>query len=651
MTSKAYPKIISRYLTLLALLVGAVSFTYGNQTQKLPKTEILGKEYYIYEVKKGESIYGIAKKYGWDLEELLRLNPEASTDLHKGVMLYYPTGQVSQVMEMPEPVEIDPASLEPIRHKVKKGETIYSISRQYGVPLETIYKYNPSTKKGVKTGEIVEMPQNGSSKYYYYTIKHDDTLSKIAQKYNTSVEDLLKDNAGLTVDKLREGEVIRVTLNSNAGKVKTELVAEERVSSISAYKVKKNESWDEISQKTGVEVEVLKEANEDSDKPKENNVVNVPVIETVEVEKTISYSEPEEMSIEQQQEIYDSIKGNSPDPILAEEVRMALILDEPAGKKDIDFTRGVLIALSDMKESPFKIDLKVLDGRVSTADLINDLDDYEPNMIVSTADKAFPLFLADYGNTNNIQIINAFDLKNDLFEDNASMIQLLPPSSFFYDRISTRIHRDNQRRKLLTVGDQDENDGMATELFKLFEDTSTLSLEDFGSLEPDILQPVLIYPYAVKKEEVADFFNNVDNLAENFPGFDFKIVGRSNWIAMTDDFGDKFEEYEVYVPVRVWLDEESQAWKSFENKYEEMFGGSPVRSIPNFAANGYDITQYFIPIVAENKGDFNYIAHPSENMLQTDFSLGRVNNWGGFINGIGYLVKFGKNGTEKIIVK
>ena len=648
----AKPKKIVIFVVLSIVLT--VFTLHGESTSKLSRTEILGTEYYIYEVKKGESVYGIAKRFNWDLEELLRLNPEAGGSLTKGARLYYPTGNISVVTEMPEPVEIDLSQLEPIRHKVKKGETVYSISRQYGVPLDIIYKYNPAAKKGVKQGEIIEMPQSGNAQFYYYTVKKGDTLSSISIQFNTNVEDILRNNAGLTVGNLQPGETIRISVNSNIGKVKTELVAEEKVKSITGYKVSKNESWEEISEKTGIQVEVLKEANEDRTKPKENSVVNIPVVETIEIEKQISYEVPAEMSQDEVREIYDSIKGVDPDERLWEGVKMALILDEPSSKKDVDFTRGVLVALSQMKNLDYKIDLKVMDGRVSSANLIDELDDYEPNLIISTADRAFPLFLADYGNTNNVQIVNVFDLKNDLYEDNASMVQILPPSSIFNDKIASQIYKDNSRRKLMMVGEPDENDGIAEELRNLYNgEEIVMTLEEFGSLEPDIMEAVVIYSYASKKEDVSDFLKNIENLSDNFPGFTFKIIGRTSWIAMLDDFGDQFNEYSVSVPSRVWLNEESKEWKSFVDDYEVLFDGQPVRSIPNFAATGYDIAQYFIPQVATNKGDFNQLnPRMTFGPLQNDIILSRVNNWGGFINGAGYIIKFKPDGSpERKVVK
>lgn len=636
-------------ISILAMATG----NYAKTDPKLQTTEILGKEYYIYVVKKGESVYGIAKKNGWDLEELLRLNPDAGSSIEKGDRLYYPTGKVSVVTEMPKPVEFDYSKLQPIRHKVKKGETVYSIAKQYNTPLETIYKYNDKAKKGVKVGDIIELPQTATSQYYYYTLKSGDSLPELAKSYNTSVEDILKNNPGLTVDKIPQGETIRISINSNVGKFKTEMVTEERISRISDYKVEKHDSWEDISEKTGVEVDILKQANGNPEEPTDNTIITVPVIEEIKIEKNVALTPQEDLTSAQVQEIYDSIKGLYPDDNLLEGVRMALIMDDPGSNKDIDFTRGLIIGISEFKNSSNKIDLKVIDGRVSSNDLVDELEDYEPNLIISTADRTFPIFLADFGNTTNTQIINVFDLKNDLYEDNSSMVQLLPPSGYFNDRLATKIYKDNRTRKLIGVGDEDSTDGVADELFKLFDNGEKISLEEFGALEPDVLEPILIYSYASKKEEVADFFKNVENLSENSPELDFKIIGRSNWIALIDDFGDQFEEYSVYVPSRVWVDENSAEWKNFNEKYEEMFDGMPVRSIPNFAASGYDVAKYFIPLVSLNKGDFNKgLQNYSVSGLQNDIDLARINNWGGFINASSYLIRFKPGGmTERILVK
>ncbi len=626
---------------------------------KLPKVEILGKEYYYHEIKKGESIYGIAKEHGWDLEELVRLNPNTSSEMEKGARLYYPTGKVTVVTEEPvSVVDIDSISYDPINHVVKKGETVYSISRQYNVPLDVIYAAYPNAKYGIKAGETIviqQSPQTVSDKYLYYVIKPGDTLYSLAKKYHTSIEDILIANPSVSEKNFKIGDTIRLAINSNSKRIHTELVEEERLASVESYKVKKNDTWSTIAKETGVDEETLKEANEETSKLKKNAIVNVPVIETVQVEKEVEKEDPRELTSEGIQELYDSIHNIDSEQSLLAEVKIAAILDEPTSNKDLDFSRGFLIAVDELKNSPYKINFKVIDGRMSTEAVTNALDDFEPNLIVATADKNFPAFLADYGNTNQIEIVNVFDVKNELYEDNPSMVQLLPPSSYFNQQIADRLYSDYGNRKLIVVGLPDSNDGIAEILLPKYQDYDKTELpvsglSDFELSESDYY---VIYAYSSKKEEVADLLQAVENLKEKYPLANISVVGRPSWVVLNETYGDKFAEADVIIPSRVWFDSESSVGKRFMGKFNDMFDGVPVKSFPSFAASGYDVAKYFIPSTARNGGDFNKGFSGFEGTpIQSEINLERVNNWGGFINPIGYLLKFRHGGfIEKEIVK
>lgn len=526
------------------------------ESSSLPVTEISGRQYYVYQISKGESIYGIAKKNGWDLQELVKQNPEVANHPAKGELLYYPVeetlGDNEESNEQGFPSTV--------RHIVKRGENVYSISRLYDVPLEKIYQDNPQAKKGVSTGD--ELIIHGASQP---TAMKSPTQK---EKKKPVAEEITEETSG----NLRNDDVISI-----GGLFNGEIIGEAE------------------------EVE----------------------LDSISPEETIK------------------------------RVRMALLLDDPTSKKDIDFTRGVLTALSLKNKTPYKIDLKVIDGRVSSNDIIEQLDNFEPSFIVSTADKAFPAFLADYGNTNEIKVINVFDLKNDLYQENASIIQILPPSFVFNEKIASQIYKDNQRRKFLAIGEKDENDGIGMVLLELFEENGNLiSLEEFGSLEPDVMEPLLLYSFATRKEEVGDFLNNVENLNEVNPGLDTRIVGRLNWIAMHDDFGDKFEEFRVWIPSRVLFDENSEDGKKFINAFESLFGGYPVKSIPNFAASGYDIATYFIDLAGETDvTERDLKMRKGEGMIQNDIRLTKPEGAEGWINGVGYIIKYSSSNQEKMIVK
>lgn len=649
-------KINSKILPLFGLLYAGVQLMAAEP--KLPKVEILGKEYYYHEIKKGESIYGIAKKYGWNLDELVRLNPNTSSEMEKGSRLYYPTGRSNAKPETESPAIDEEPVYEPISHVVKKGETVYSISRQYNIPLETIYAAYPSAKYGIKAGETLvfqQTPETVGDKYLYYTVKPGDSLYAIARRYNTTVEDILKANPGVSENSFRIGDTVRLAVNSGDRRLHTELVEEERLASLDSYKVQKNDTWKTISRKTGVDESTLKEANESVAVPKKNEILNVPVVETVQVEREVAGESPEELTPDKIQELYDSIHNVDSNVATLHEVNVAMLLDEPSSKKDVEFTRGFLVALSEMKNVPYKINFKVIDGRSATSSVIDELESFDPNLIVSTADKAFPAFLADYGNTNSIEVVNVFDVKNDLYEDNPSMVQLLPPSSFFNEQMADRIADDYSHCELLLVGVSDENDGIAELLAPKFEGNGVIkmSVSSLAEYTPSDSGAYLVYAFPQKKEEVADVMQAVSNIRERSPFCEITVVGRPNWVTFTDGLGDKFAENNVVIPSRLWFDGESQEGKRFIDSFTEMFGSAPLRSFPNFAASGYDVAQYFIPSTANNGGDFNKGFSGQDNpTIQSDLRLQRVNNWGGFFNPSAYLLRFRAGGyVDKTLIK
>lgn len=648
-------KILTRILPLAGLAAAFIPAVAS--TPDLPKVEILGKEYYYHEIKKGESIYGIAKKYDWNVEELVRLNPNSASEMKKGTRLYYPTGKVTVVTELKEDPAPTDTVVEPIRHLVKKGETVYSISKKYNIPLDEIYAAYPEAKRGIKAGETLVLQQNPSphgQKYLYYEIKPGDTLFSLAKRYQTSVEDILKANPGVSESNFRAGETLRINVNSSASRYHTELVEEERLAGIDVYKVKKNDTWNSISDKTGVDVETLKDANGEIKQPEKNDILNVPVIKTVKVEKEIADSDPRELSTEGIREMYDSIHMIDSDVERLAEVKVAMLLDDPSSKKDVDFTRGFFMALDELKDAPYKINLKVIDGRASTTSVTDQLDDFSPNILVATADKTFPAFLADYGETNHLEIINTFDVRNELYLDNPSMVQLLTPSSLFNEQVADRIMEDYGDREVLMAGIADENDAIAELLVsKLPEDkVKKLSINSLGDYDISDTGSYLIYGFPQKKDEVQELLATVKIVKEAHPTAEITVVGRPSWVTLTDYFRNLYDAADIVVPARCWLDPETGEGKRFNEKFAELYDQEPVKSFPNFAASGYDIAKYFIDATSRNGGDFNRTFSSDENGLQTDFSLKRVSNWGGFLNPVSYLLVFRPSGAvEKVTIR
>lgn len=126
----------------------------------LPVKTINGKQYYYYTVKKGDTIYSLTNTLGITRSQLVQSNPSAADILKAGDVLYFSVaefGGEGKVEVEPEQ-EVLQTEKGVTYHKVKKGETLYGISRQYNVNQEEIIALNPNARYGVKAGSTLKIP-------------------------------------------------------------------------------------------------------------------------------------------------------------------------------------------------------------------------------------------------------------------------------------------------------------------------------------------------------------------------------------------------------------------------------------------------------------------------------------------------------------
>lgn len=638
-----------RYATLAAAMMAVCGITAA-ESVNLPKVVILGKEYYYYEIKKGDSVYGIAKQFDWDPAQLMHLNPNTIATMEKGAKLYYPTTTNQNELTHAESRELDKMVYEPISHLVKKGETVYSIAHMYNIPLEAIYASHPSARYGVKIGEIIEIKQSaenigGEGRYLYYNVRQGDTLYSISKEFGTSVESLLELNPGLSEKSMKIGSTVRINVNNNEEKVHTETVSEQRLAAVDNYKVQKNDTWTSISRKTGVDIDELKEANSTSGKLEKDAVIAVPVVENVDVELTVKDEDPRELTSKGIQEMYDSIHKVDAH-VFDGSVNVAVLLDDPTSKRDIEFSRGFLLAVDELKDSSYGIKLKVIDGRSDSRQIEHELDKFSPHLVFSTADKNFPEYLADYGNTRKIEIVNVFNVKNDLYLDNPSMVQLLPPSNYFNDDVISYVGENYGDCQLVIVGERDSQDAIGEGIEQIFSSSHPVeaSVSDIHNYEFANSEKYLIYCYNTRKEDVAKVVDEIEKATRNTPGAEITLVGRPSWVTLIDGLRDKITLSDVRIPSRFYYDELSDEAKSFAMDFHDLYGENPAKSFPMYSVTGYDVAHAFIPGVVYNGGDLNR-GLPVTATLQSDIEPERVSNWGGFVNAVTYMLRFTPYGT------
>lgn len=645
--------------SLVAVLIVSLGISLSALGINLPIVEIIGSKFYVYETKKGDTFFSIADKNNWDVAELQRVNPEAASPFKKGTHLFYPVNfntadSLASDSLNNTNVSANNANQEKLPdlfHNVVKGETVYSISQLYKIPVETIYALNPSARYGVKPGEKLTLRSSSGNSginsnteplgaAHFHTVAADESLRSVANENNVSVSAILEANPGISQANFKEGENIIIPEKGTGIVTETAVIEELQLDNFTEYQVTENETWESISEKTGVDLQMIKDMNPGVKALKKNQIIAIPHLITVKRDSVYVAEDPRQTTYVGVNEIYNDLHKVA-DTADKHVIRYAIIAESPTAKKDLEFIRGFLTGINELRYEPYKLNVKVIDGTKTGAEIVTELDDYHPTLVFTTADKSIPSYLSEYASISQTPVVNTFDVKNEEYTVNPYFIQLLTPSNYFNDCVAENAHEVHGSYKLVMIGEEDESDQLAAALKKLWEPENIkyLPTQAYEALDLSNSEGILFYGYPTKKEDVENILTNITTIRENNPNMDIAVLGRPNWIVFNESLKPLLFSANTSIPSRFYIDEGSVQNQRFIAEYKDLFKRAPLKTVPLYAGVGYDTALYFTKALEKSSLDINNLA-PSKTTLQSQFDLKRVSNWGGFLNRPVYLVQY-----------
>ena len=107
-------------------------------------------------------------------------------------------------------------------YTVQKGDTLYGIANKFNTTVDNLKSLNNLTTDSLSIGEVLKIPSSSTTNTNTntYTVKSGDTLYGIANKYNTTV-DTLKSLNNLTSNTLSIGQILKIPSNSSDNVVYT----------------------------------------------------------------------------------------------------------------------------------------------------------------------------------------------------------------------------------------------------------------------------------------------------------------------------------------------------------------------------------------------------------------------------------------------
>lgn len=164
-----------------------------------------------HKVVPGDTLLGIAAKYGSSVKKILAANPHLKADkLPLGEMIAVPV-----VFTEPKPIVLSQGSDEPVYYTIVEGDTPLAIASEYEIPVELLLAANEITDPTLlQVGDqLLIPPSEGLTQgvpIILYDLAEDDTLLGLAAKYGSSVKDILAVNPELIPSSLEVGQTVAI---------------------------------------------------------------------------------------------------------------------------------------------------------------------------------------------------------------------------------------------------------------------------------------------------------------------------------------------------------------------------------------------------------------------------------------------------------
>ena len=225
----------SNYKKYAEAVVRAVTL-YGGYTY----VPVSGSNYYV--VKKGDSLWSIARVNGLTVDELKSLNNLSSNVLHVGDTLLISSADSTG----------DDGNDN--YYVVNSGDTLWSIARKYNLSVNELKALNNLSSNVLSVGQRLIVGKESSNDY---VVSAGDTLWAIARKFNVSVDDIKALN-NLSSNNLSIGMILKIPLYSNKQNEETNVYVVKSGDSLWSIARMFNSTVDEIKSLNSLKSNVLR---------------------------------------------------------------------------------------------------------------------------------------------------------------------------------------------------------------------------------------------------------------------------------------------------------------------------------------------------------------------------------------------------------
>lgn len=525
-------------------------------------------------------------------------------------------------------------------HTVKPGETLYAISKMYGVTINSIKDSNPDISESLKAGTKLTIPTSGNNSIYY-TIQPKETLYSISKKYNIDSKLITSANPGLSETNFRIGTTIKIPISRFVEtKVDTTTRKPAGIAGSNCreiYKTGKNETLETIADKYKVSINELITAN-----PELKNKVDKKLSKGTFL--CIPFSLPQTQNNEN---IQNKVQQSTKESVLKKKNDFNIVLLMPFftdQNKSVEFYRGFLYAINELKKHGISFGIEAYNAGQSVTD-INKIMSKESiaqaDLIISCGSEAVSNIISDYCEQHKIKMLLPFSNAFDAVYDNPYVILSNMPQSYenaaYTNYFLTSLPANANVVFFECVKQSDLSKSILRELYSRNIQYNIVgassSIADFQSaFKNDV--PNVIFISSPLKADYEAMRRMLEKCSTQLNNKNFSIFGYDTWKDFDTPTRNTFFNYGVTICTSQFINVYAKDYSSSRLFYIDTFKKTPsVYTQRNFYA-GYDCA--------------NTLFGTNESSLSKPFAFKRVNTWGGMINNGIRIVTFTKKNTTVI---
>lgn len=564
-----------------------------------PEREVEGKRYYVHKVEAGNTLWGLQQMYGVPADVIMATNPELNSGLKVGQSILIPIAKK----------DATPVQAVTSEYKVKRGETLYGLSRKFNTTVDEIIRLNPIlTESTLQKGQMIVVPG------LVVDEDDDDPVDPVDPEVkpvpNPFVVDTVQTAAG-------EPQEIRVNFSD----------------SIVMHKVLPHETLYAISKRFMVPIETIM---------KENNLSSTQLSQGQVLKIHVKQERIEKLTIKPVPEVYNP---NGTDPIefeVKDRYKIAVILpfflqhskgySEYVSDVSAQFYMGSIFAIDTLKAMGLNADVQYYDSRRDSAAImaiLNDPDFSNTDLVIGPLFPNTQKLVANYCNEHAIRMITPVTAETSILEGNRVVYSAVPSAITLMNGLGEYIAKNHKSDRIILVKPSKEED---MPLYEAFRDSynraevigvkaalNETTMDGMKNLMTKSTNNIFIMPTNTRYN-AAKFVSEVSRSDFRAKKGSIYIYGTKDWVEFTDIHNAYKNEYNFRFAGPNFLDYFTPEMIEMNKLYRKKYNTDMAK----MAVQGYDIMLYACSAF--------FLEGQKVNLLMNSFDMKQISEGDGFEN-------------------